>query len=516
MPTTPRARTGGTTAADAAALLEAVRGCTFDDFLFSPQFSVLDRRDPAAIDLSCRLSQCLTLQRPIVSANMDTVTRAPMAVLQAEEGGIGIIDRGFRPGDIEPQVREVEIVKRTEHGVITDPYTIAPGATLGEALAKMHRSGVRTLVVVDGSRKLEGMLTERDLRFVAEGAGISDVRPVSSRMTPRAALVVHEGPIEPADAERIMVARKIKKLPLVDAAGTLIGLITARDIQRQKRLPFATRDDRGRLRVGAAIGAKGDYLERAAELIRAGVDVIVIDIAHGHSVVMARALEEFRRRFGDFEVIAGNVGTAEGARFLEERGANGIKVGIGPGGGCTTRITTSFGVPQLQALAECRLAVGDRVPIVADGGVKRDGGLVQALLCGGETVMLGSAFAGTQETPGEMVQKPVLLPESQKVVKVPFKVLRGMASIQAIKDRLDMEDDEALDLQAIGAEGIEVSVPARGSARPVIQDMIKHLCSAISYGGASSLAELRQMVMADPQRYLIRLSPASRRESYER
>jgi IMP dehydrogenase len=517
MPSVNRPRTGGSAAAvDASVLLEAVRGCTFDDFLFAPQFSVLDRRDPASIDLSSRLSQHVTLQRPIVSANMDTVTRAPMAVVQAEEGGIGIIDRGFRPGDIEPQVREVEIVKRTEHGVITDPYTIEPGATLGEAVAKMRRSGVRTLVVVDASRKLKGMLTERDIRFVADAPGPSDIQPVSTRMTPLAGLVVHEGSIEPAEAERLMIARKIKKLPLVDADGTLIGLITARDIQRQKRLPFATRDARGRLRVGAAIGAKGDYLERAAELIRAGVDVIVIDIAHGHSVVMGRALEEFRRRFGDFELIAGNVGTAEGALFLAERGANGIKVGVGPGGGCTTRITTSFGVPQLQALVECRQAVGDRVPIVADGGVKRDGSLTQALLCGGDAVMLGSAFAGTQETPGEIVQKSVLLPESQKVVRVPFKVLRGMASIQAVKDRLDVEDEDLIDLQAIGAEGIEVSVPARGSARPVIQEMIKHLCSAISYGGAGSLGELQQMFLADPHRYLIRLSPAARRESYER
>ncbi|MEK6630811.1 MAG: IMP dehydrogenase, partial [Acidobacteriota bacterium] len=239
-------------------------------------------------------------------------------------------------------------------------------------------------------------------------------------------------------------------------------------------------------------------------------------IAHGHSVVMQKALEAFRARFGDVEVVAGNVATADGARFLARLGVNGIKVGIGPGGGCTTRLTTSFGVPQLQALVECRRAVGDRIPLIADGGIRRDGAIVLALVCGGDTVMLGSAFAGTQETPGDVIHKSVLLPESQKVVKVPFKVLRGMASIQAIKDRLDVEDDDEVDLEALGAEGMEVSVPARGSARSIIGDMMKHLCSAISYGGASSLDEFKERVRRDPNRYLIPLSASSRRESYER
>lgn len=494
-------------------LLETVKGRTFDDFLFVPQLSVLERRDPATIDLRARLSEHITLQRPIVSANMDTVTRAPMAVVQAEEGGIGIIDRGFRPGDIAPQVREVEIVKRTQHGVITDPYTIAPTALVADAAEAMGRLGVGTLVVADGQRKLQGLLTERDIRFV-DGA-----TQVATRMTPLDRLVLHEGMLPLDEAQRIMVERKIKKLPVVDTDGRLLGLITAKDILKQRNLPFATRDRHGRLRVGAAIGAKGDYLERAAELIAAGVDVIVIDIAHGHSVVMAQALEAFRKRFGDVELVAGNVATAAGARFLAERGVNGIKVGIGPGGGCTTRLTTSFGVPQVQALVECRLGLGrdaDRIPIIADGGVHRDGALIQALLFGGDTVMLGSAFAGTEETPGDVVHKSVLLPESQKVVKVPFKVLRGMASIEAVKDRLDVEEADVVDLQAMGAEGIEVSVPERGSVRPIIREMIKHVCSAISYGGAASLAELKQRFSADPAQYVVALSIAARRESYER
>ncbi|MFL6279229.1 MAG: IMP dehydrogenase, partial [Vicinamibacterales bacterium] len=235
------------------------------------------------------------------------------------------------------------------------------------------------------------------------------------------------------------------------------------------------------------------------------------------SIVMERAIAEFRKRFGNAEMIAGNVATADGARFLLDCGADGIKVGIGPGGGCTTRVTTSFGVPQLQALLECRLAVGGSdVPIIADGGVRRHGALIEALLFGGDCTMLGSAFAGTEEAPGEVVHKSVVLPESQKTVKVPFKVLRGMASLEAIRDRLDVEDADQVELEAIGAEGMEISVPARGSARKIIREMIKHLCSSISYGGAASLDELRHMFWKAPPTYLIKQSPSARRESYER
>lgn len=494
------------------AVLERVRGCTFDDYILSPQRSVLPRRDPSAIDLSCRLSRRITLNRPIVSANMDTVTRAPMAIVQAEEGGIGIIDRGFRPGEIDPQVREVEIVKRTQHGVISDPYSILPSAPLQDAIGLMSRSRVGTLVVVDEQRRLRGLLTERDVRFVrAPDATVAD------RMTPIERLVVHRGPLALAEAERLMIERKVKKVPLVGEGGTLLGLITAKDLVRQKRLPFATRDEQGRLRVGAAIGATGDYLERAAELVKAGVDVIVIDIAHGHSIVMERAIHQFRKRFSDVEMIAGNVATADGTRFLVERGADGVKVGIGPGGGCTTRMTTSFGVPQLQALVECRLALADSgASLIADGGIRRHGALAEALIFGGDCAMLGSAFAGTEEAPGEIVHKSVLLPESQKTVKVPFKVLRGMASIEAIRDRLDVEDADRVELEAIGAEGMEISVPSRGSARTIVREMIKHLCSSISYGGASSLEELRRLFWASPGTYMIKQSASAKRESYER
>jgi len=491
-------------------LLDLVRGATFDDFLFTPQLGVVPSRDPSAIDLSARLTEHLTLSRPLVSANMDTITRAAMAVVLAEEGGIGIIDRGFRAGDIAPQVTEVLAVKRTQHGIILDPHAIADTASVSDARREMRQTGVGTLAVVDSSQRLKGLLTERDVRFVA-----GDVR-VSDRMTPRDRLVAHTGTISLSDAEALMTSHKIKKLPLVNEDGTVLGLITAKDLLKHRRNPFATRDERGRLRVGAAVGATGDYLERAAEVLKAGADLLVIDIAHGHSMVMANAIEQIRARFGSVELIAGNVATAEGARFLADRGVNAIKVGIGPGGGCTTRLTTNFGVPQVEALVQTRLAVGDRIPLIADGGVKRHGGIAEALLFGGDTVMLGSAFAGTRETPGDIVMKPVLMPDSQKVVQVPFKVFRGMASLAAVRDRLDLEEADAQEVEALGAEGLEVSVPARGSVRRVIQDMLKHLCSSISYGGAGSLRELREQFIANPERFLVRLTTASRHESFTR
>ena len=487
-----------------------VWGCTFDDFLFAPRCGVLPRRDPAAVDLSARFSEHLTLKRPLVSANMDTVTRSAMAIVLAEEGGIGVIDRGFRAGDIDSQVAEVSAVKRTQHGIIADPHAIEGHRSVAEAMQLMKRTNVGTLAVVDDARRLTGLLTQRDVRFVPSDARVSD------RMTPRERLIVHSGALSLADAERLMVTHKIKKLPLVNADGTLLGLITARDLLKHQQQPFATRDTQGRLCVGAAVGATGDYLERAAEVVRAGADVLVIDIAHGHSLVMERALKAIRSRFEGIDVVAGNVATADGARFLSDRGANAIKVGIGPGGGCSTRLTTNFGIPQVEALVQCRLAVDGRLPLIADGGVKRDGSIAEALLFGGDCVMLGSAFAGTQETPGEVVLKPVVMPESQKIVQIPFKVFRGMASIGAVRDRLDLEEADPLELEAIGAEGLEVSVPARGSVRTVIHDMLKHLCSAVSYGGARSLQELREEFWAHPQEYLVKLSEAARLESFQR
>jgi IMP dehydrogenase len=491
-------------------LLSYVQGCTFDDFLLTPRCGVLPRRDPDVVDLSAPFSRHLTLRRPIVSANMDTVTRAAMAIVLAEEGGLGIVDRGFKAGDIAPQVAEIASVKRTQHGVIADPHTIGEERRVGEARRMMAQTRVGTLAVVDERHRLRGLLTERDVRFVP------DDTLVSARMTPVDRLVAHTGPATLEEAERLMTVRKVKKLPLVDGDGTLRGLITAKDLLKQRRHPFATRDMHGRLRVGAAVGATGDFVERTAEVLRAGADVIVIDIAHGHSMVMERALREVKKRCDGIDVVAGNVATGEGARFLVDRGADAVKVGIGPGGGCSTRLTTNFGVPQVEALVRCRQAIGGDVPIIADGGIKRDGALAQALLFGGDTVMLGSAFAGTEEAPGEIVHKSVLVPESQKIVQVPFKVFRGMASIGAVRDRLDIEDSDPGEVEALGAEGIEVSVPARGSARVVIHDMLKHLCSSISYGGAASLGDMKRQFCEAPERFLVKLTAASRAESFQR
>jgi IMP dehydrogenase len=490
-------------------LLTLVRGCTFDDFLFTPQHGVLPRRDPSVVDLSARFSRRLTLKRPLISANMDTITRAAMAIVLAEEGGLGVIDRGFRSGDIGPQVAEVSAVKRRQHGVIGDPHAIRPDQAIGEARQRMDATRVGSLAVIDADGRFVGLLTERDLRFVPAAARVGD------RMTPRERLVVHEGQADHAAAEALMTRHKIKKLPLVGKDGRLIGLITAKDLIKHRQHPFATRDAQGRLCVGAAIGATDDYLERADEVRRAGADVLVIDIAHGHSDVMARALAELRRRHDDIDLVAGNVATEEGTTFLIERGADAVKVGIGPGGGCSTRLTTNFGIPQAEAIVRCHQAADGQVPIIADGGVRRDGALLQALLFGGDSVMLGSAFAGTEETPGDVVMRPVVVPESNKVVPVPFKVFRGMASLGAMRDRLDFEDASNREV-ARGAEGLELAVPARGSVRGVIDDMLKHLCSAISYGGARNLGELRERFAADPGRYLVRLSDAARRESFDR
>ena len=491
-------------------LLDFVTGCTFDDFLLTPQLGVLPSRDPGAVDLSTRFSENILIKRPIVSANMDTVTRAAMAIVLAEEGGIGVIDRGYRPGDIEPQITEIITVKRKQHAIIRDPHTIFADQRIEDALGKMDETHVGTLVVTDSEGYLMGLLTQRDTRFV------SNESQISAHMTPKARLIVAQGSVSLGEAEKVMRERKIKKLPLVDSDGKLSGLITAKDLLHHKRHPFATRDREGRLRVASAVGATGDYLERARELVRAGADALVIDIAHGHSRVMEQAIEGLRKAVGDVELLAGNVATTEAVQFLLDRGVNGIKVGIGPGGGCTTRLTTNFGVPQVEALVRCRVAANGRVPLIADGGIKRDGNITQALIFGGDSVMLGSAFAGTEETPGEIVLRSVLEPESQKLVKVPFKVFRGMASITAVKDRLDLEEAAPLELAEIGAEGLEVSVPARGSARTVMQNMLKHLCSAISYGGAKSLQELRKNFWANPEQYLIKLSASSKTESFQR
>ena len=315
-----------------------------------------------------------------------------------------------------------------------------------------------------------------------------------------------------------MIARKIKKLPLVNADGTLLGLITAKDLLKQQQHPFATRDAQGRLRVGAAVGATGDYLERAAEVLRAGADVLVIDIAHGHSVVMERAIEELRKRFDGVELVAGNVATAEGARFLLDRGVNAHQ-----GGHRSRRRLHDAADDELRraagrgAGASAGSGGGDRVPLIADGGVKRDGSIAEALLFGGDSVMLGSAFAGTEETPGEVVHEVGARCRSRRrSCRCRSRCFAGWRRSAPSATGSISRRPTPRELEAIGAEGLEVSVPARGSVRVVIHDMLKHLCSAISYGGARSLQELKRQFWAHPGKYLVKLTEASRVESFHR
>ncbi len=333
--------------------------------------------------------------------------------------------------------------------------------------------------------------------------------PIDRFMTPVERLVTAPPGIKPEEAERILFEHRIEKLPLVDTDRRIRGLITKSDLILARKQPGSSKDAKGRLRVGAAIGARGDFLERAAELIDAGTDVLVIDIAHGHSEIMEQAIEAFRRRFGETPLVCGNVGTREGAQFLKERGADAVKVGIGPGRGCRTRLETAAGVPQLQAIAESWDVLRDEIPIIADGGIKDDKDVFLALACGASSVMLGSMLSGTDEAPGTVLEDPAT---SQK-----HKIYRGMTSPEAVFEALydpTPEDVEAA-LQT-PAEGQEMRVPYRGSVEGILRRIAGHLRSAVSYAGARSLAEARARVLANPASHLIPLSEPSRRESYDR
>ncbi len=481
---------------------EFIEGCTFDDFILKPGHGVLQSRKDA--DISGKISRNISLRCPIVSANMDSVTHYDLARLMAEYGSMGFIHRG---DDIGTQANEVRKVKRDQHGIIRDPYTIAPNCTLGEAKTMMRQLGIGALLVVNDAKSLLGIITKRNIKL----RGFSD--KVRKRMTPFKEMIVHGGNDLPIDEAKEMLAEnEIEQIPLIDKKRKILGLITARDIIKRQKMPYATRDKEGRLMVGAAIGATGDYLERAAELVKVGVDAIIIDIAHGDSIVMERAVEAFRNKFDDFELIAGNVATFGGAERLIEMGIDGVKVGIGPGRGCITRISTGFGVPQLQAVYECYRAAKGKVPIIADGGVRQDKDLVLSYLFGAQSVMLGSAFAGTHETPGEIVNRWSQIPEIKEPVLVPVKVYRGMASLSAIKARSEEEIEE----EVTNVEGIEVVYPLKGSAKVPLSRMMNNIRSAISYGGAKSLNELREKFLENPEQYIVHQSGASKIESYER
>lgn len=478
-------------------------GKTYGDFLFRPQQGVASTR--SSLSLGCKLTESIELGLPVVSSNMDSVTEAEMAKALALEGGIGIVHRAI---SIDRQADMVRLVKRSHSAVIESPTRVPRGTTLGEAKAVARRHNITALLIEDepGNGVLAGLLTNRD---IPRGAG-TEAQPVDDFMTPFERLHVSPPGVSEEEAERLMFAQRIERLPLVDDERRIRGLITLRDLLLFRHRPFSSKDSKGRLLVGAAIGARGDILERSAALVDADVDVLVIDIAHGHSDVMSEGVKKFRASFPDTPLICGNVATFEGARFLADLGVDAIKVGVGPGRGCRTRLETAAGVPQLQAIREAWCAVGGEIPIIADGGVADDKDIFLALACGASTVMLGSALSGTDESPGHLIVDPAT---HQK-----RKIYRGMTSPQAVLQS-QYDDESGAEREAAmntPAEGMQIQVPYKGSVVDVLHRVRGHLQSAVSYAGETSLEAARNKILPDPMEYLIPLSDASRRESYDR
>lgn len=455
-------------------LFKSNESLTFDDLLVVPGYSEVL---PAEVDVCARLTQTIHLNIPILSAAMDTVTEARLAIALAREGGIGIIHRNTSP---EEQAQQVDMVKRSESGMITDPITLAPSASLQEAeniMANFHISGVP--IVDPGTGKLVGILTNRDIRFM-EATDYD--RPVSEFMTSQK-LVTAPQNTTLDEARRILQEYRIEKLPLVDQQGRLSGLITVKDIQKKRDYPNAALDKQGRLLVGAAVGVGNDLETRIEKLVAKGVDVVVIDTAHGHSLRVIQAIHRIKSHWGDLPVIAGNVVTAEATNALIEAGADAIKVGVGAGSICTTRIISGAGMPQMTAIHECAVAASARdIPVIADGGIKYSGDVVKALVAGADTVMLGSLLAGLEESPGE-----IILFEGRR-----YKQYRGMGSLGAMqgfgRDRYGSGQGKAGKLVPEGVEGM---VPHKGSLADFVYQLVGGLRSGMGYAGAKNLEDLR-------------------------
>ncbi|MGA8232517.1 MAG: IMP dehydrogenase [Candidatus Acidiferrales bacterium] len=460
---------------------------TFDDVLLLPGRSAVL---PAQANTSTQLTRKITLNVPIVAAAMDTVTDARLAIAIARQGGLGFIHRNMT---IARQAEEVDRVKRSESGMIVDPVTISPELSVRQALEIMTKYRVSGLPVTRG-QKLVGILTNRDLRFERNLD-----QPVSAIMTKENLVTVPVGTTLDA-AERILQQHRIEKLLVVDSDFNLKGLITVKDIQKKIEFPSATKDDHGRLRVGAAIGAVGDFVERAVELARAGCDVLAIDTAHGHTTRVMGAIQTIRKRLPDVQVVAGNVATAEGARDLIALGIDGLKVGIGPGSICTTRVVTGAGVPQITAIQEAaRAAEGSGVPIIADGGIKFSGDITKAIAAGAHVVMIGGLFAGTEESPGETI-----LYQGRT-----FKSYRGMGSIGALEaGSADRYAQEAAGRGKTVPEGIEGQVPYKGPLGGLVEQLVGGLRSGMGYCGAATLKELQE------RGRFVRISSAGLRESH--
>jgi IMP dehydrogenase len=461
-------------------------GLTFDDVLLEPAASdVL----PAEVDTRTCLTRQIGLNIPIVSSAMDTVTESHLAIALAQQGGIGIIHRNM---SIERQAEEVDRVKRSESGMIVDPITIRPHQTIAEAQALMSRYRISGVPVTAEDGKLVGILTNRDLRFENR----SDL-PISDVMTKDNLVTVPVGTTL-EQAEAILHKHRVEKLLVVDEHYNLKGLITVKDIQKKLKYPNSAKDSQGRLRVGAAIGATGDYLERAQELVARKVDVLAIDTAHGHTTRVMEAVKTIKRKLPDVQLITGNVATYEGARELIALGVDGIKVGIGPGSICTTRVVSGAGVPQLTAISECARASREAgVPLIADGGIKFSGDITKAIAAGADTVMIGSLLAGTDESPGETI-----LYQGRT-----FKTYRGMGSLGAMTQ--GSSDRYAQDPNAkLVPEGIEGRVAAKGPLAELVYQLVGGLRSGMGYCGARTIRELQRK-----SRFL-RISPAGLRESH--
>ena len=451
----------------------AQQGLTFDDVLLIPAHSEVLPRE---VDIKTKLTREITINLPLISAAMDTVTESAMAIAMAREGGMGMLHKNM---SIEMQASEVLKVKRSESGLIVDPITLMPDATIGEALKLMKENKIGGIPIIDKTDKLIGILTNRDLRFETRLEA-----KVSELMTKETLVTAPEG-TDLIAAEEILKRHKIEKLPVVSRDGKIVGLITYKDILRVQNYPNACKDSFGRLMVGAAVGVTGDMFERIEALLNVGVDVITIDTAHGHSAGVLNAVKRAKKEFKELQMIAGNIATKEGAQALIDAGVDAVKVGVGPGSICTTRVVAGVGVPQLTAIYEASLACAKAgVPVIADGGIRYTGDIVKALAGGADVVMAGSVFAGTDESPGETI-----IFEGRK-----FKSYRGMGSVEAMKqgskDRYfqDVEDD----IKKLVPEGIVGRVPYKGTLTEVMHQFIGGLRAGMGYCGAKDIESLKK------------------------
>lgn len=460
---------------------------TFDDVLLAPRHSLVHPKD---VSLSSRFTRGITLNVPLASAAMDTVTESEMAIAMARYGAIGVLHKNM---SVDRQAAEVDRVKRSESGMILNPITLSPTASLKEAVALMMRFKISGVPIVDATGKLVGILTNRDLQFERNLE-----QPLAGVMTSEELITAPLGTTLD-EAERILAKHRIEKLPVVDGEGMLKGLITVKDIHKRRQYPDANKDQYGRLRVAAAIGAGGDYLDRARALVQAGVDVLIIDTAHGHSEGVLQATAKVRDAFPDVQLIAGNVATKAGAAALVERGVDAVKVGVGPGSICTTRVVTGVGVPQIAAVMDAVEGAGD-VPVIADGGIKYSGDIVKALAAGASSVMMGSMLAGTEESPGES-----FLLEGRR-----FKMIRGMGSLSAMQDGSADRyfQDGEMGPKKLVPEGIEGRVPYKGPVGDVLFQMIGGLRSGMGYVGCGTIEQLRT------EAEFVRITTAGLRESH--